>query len=262
MLIDTHCHLADPAFAEDVDAVLERAAAAGVDQFVVPAVDLPTSEKVLRLAERYPQVYAAVGVHPESLADLPAGWLDEVRAYARHDKVVAIGEIGLDYYWDVAPRPVQQEVFAAQMALAAEMDLPVIVHNRDATADTVARVESAPAELRGVMHCFMDTLETANRCIARGFYISFGGPVTFRNARAVQETAAGVDDRWLLVETDAPYLSPHPFRGKRNEPARVRLVAERLAELRGTSLDDVARATTENAHRLFPRLRAGVDARG
>jgi len=255
VLIDTHCHLADDQFNADVELVVERARAAGVQRFVVPAVDVATAERTLRLAERFEEVYAAVGIHPESLHDLPEQAFDEIRAMAAHPKVVAIGEIGLDYYWDVAPRPIQQEVFARQMQLAAELSLPILVHNRDATEDTVRMVQTAPTGLVGSMHCFTGSIDIARQCINKGFFISFGGPVTFKNARDVQDTASQVPDDWLIVETDSPYLSPQPLRGQRNEPARVRLVAEKLALLRGRNVEEIETLTTENALRLFPKLR-------
>lgn len=254
MLIDTHCHLADDQFNADIEAVVERARGAGIQRFIVPAVDVRSAESVLRLAERFDDVYAAVGIHPESLAEVSDKAFDDIQAMAAHPKVVAIGEIGLDYYWDVAPREVQQEVFARQMKLASGLSLPILVHNRDATDDTVRMIESAPADVVGIMHCFTGSMETARKCIDRGFLISFGGPVTFKNARDVQDTASQVPDDWLLVETDSPYLSPHPMRGQRNEPVRVRLVAEKLASLRGQSVEEIEALTTRNALRLFPQL--------
>lgn len=256
MLFDTHCHLNDEQFKDDVEAVLERAHAEGVTRIVVPGVDVASSERAIRLAERFEGVYAAVGIHPESLDNLPGGVLDEIESLTTHEKVVAIGEIGLDYYWDVAPREFQQEVFAAQIELAKKRALPIIIHNRDATEDTVRLVEAAPDEVKGVMHCFTGSVETAKRCIEKGFFISFGGPVTFKNAVNVQKTAAQIPHEWLLVETDSPYLSPHPLRGKRNEPARVKLVAEKLAELREQEFSTLVAETTENALKLFHKIGA------
>lgn len=255
MLIDTHCHLFDEQFSDDVEAVIENAREFGVTGFVVPAVDLRTSEEAIRLAERFEGVYAAVGIHPESLKDLPDSVFDEVESLAKHDKVVAIGEIGLDYYWDVAPRPFQQEVFSRQIELASRVNLPIIIHNRDATEDTVQLVLCAPDGVNGVMHCFTGSVETAKQCMQKGFYISFGGPVTFKNAVNVARTAAEIPDEWLLVETDSPYLSPHPYRGKRNEPSRVKVVAEKLAELRGQTVETIMDITSQNARRLFQRAK-------
>lgn len=256
VLFDTHCHLNDEQFENDIDEVMERATEEGITRIVIPGVDVRSSERAIRLAERFDGAYAAVGIHPESLKDLPDGVFDEIEALAKHPKVVAIGEIGLDYYWDVAPREYQQEVFKRQIDLAHGVGLPIIIHNRDATEDTVRLVESAPEGLTGVMHCFTGSAETALRCIRKGFYISFGGPVTFKNAVNVQKTATQIPDEWLLVETDSPYLSPHPMRGKRNEPARVRLVAEKLALLKEKGMTEVAQLTMNNALRLFAKVEA------
>ncbi|GMA50552.1 putative metal-dependent hydrolase YabD [Alicyclobacillus contaminans] len=256
-LFDTHCHLFDDKFSEDLASVVERARAAGVRRMVVPGVDVDTSRRAIELADRYPEVYAAVGIHPESLADWDAAVLAEIEALTAHPKVVAIGEIGLDYYWDVAPRLVQQEVFVRQLELARNVGLPVIIHNRDATEDTVRLIETRANGVTGVMHCFTGSIETARRCIRRGFFISYGGPVTFKNAENVRKAAREIPDEWLVVETDAPYLSPHPYRGQRNEPARVAQVVEVLAETRGQTLEELARLTYDNAHRLFPRVEAG-----
>jgi TatD DNase family protein len=261
MLFDTHCHLNAEQFEDDLEAVVERARAAGVEYIVVPGVDAASSERAIAIAERYEGVYAAVGIHPEVLDKVTDADFDAVAALVDHPKVVAIGEIGLDYYWDVAPRPVQQEALRRQIELAAKAQLPVIIHNRDATADTVRVLEeSCRGQVVGVMHCFTGSYETAQRCMRLGFYISYGGPVTFKNAHNVREVAARIPDDRLVIETDAPYLTPHPHRGKRNEPAYVRLVAERLAELRGQTMEELASQTRENALRLFARM-AGT-ARG
>ncbi|MCL6633181.1 MAG: TatD family hydrolase [Alicyclobacillus herbarius] len=260
MLFDSHCHLFDERFRDDLPAVVERARQAGVEGFVVPAVDLATAEEAIRLTHQFPDVYAAVGLHPESLnthtvADIPA-----VRALAEDAKVVAIGEIGLDYYWNTAPPDVQQAVLRAQLRLAKELGLPVIIHNRDATEDTVRLLEEeAGPALCGVMHCFSADWEAAERCLAIGFYISFGGPVTFKRNEELRQVAARVPADRLLIETDSPYLSPHPLRGKRNEPERVRLVAETLAQVRGETVAQVAAQTTANARRLFALPATGTD---
>lgn len=252
-LFDSHCHLFDEQFAEDVETVIEQARGNGVTRFVVPAVDVPSALKAIDLSRRFEGVYAAAGLHPESLKNHSDSVFDEISDIAQSEQVVAIGEIGLDYYWDVAPRDEQQRVFRKQLQMAKDLHLPVIIHNRDATEDTVRILEEEAADgrLQGVMHCFTGSVETAKRCMAFGFYISFGGPVTFKNAHKVQETAAAIPSHSLLIETDSPYLSPHPLRGKRNEPARVRLVAEKLAELQNLSVEDVAEITTANACKLF-----------
>jgi TatD DNase family protein len=256
MLFDTHCHLFDERFTDDVEEVIERALAAGVRYMVVPGVDAATSRQAIALAERYPEVYAAVGIHPESLKDLPESEFDEIEELAKHPKVVAIGEIGLDYYWDVAPREVQQDVFRRQIDLARRTGLPIVIHNRDATEDTVRIIEQDSAGVVGVMHCFTGSWETAQRCLKKGFYISYGGPVTFKNAENVRKAATQIPDDFLLVETDSPYLTPHPYRGQRNEPARVALVAEKLAEIRGQTYEQVAEMTLQNGLRLFHKIGA------
>lgn len=259
MLFDSHCHLFDEQFEQDVEDVVQRAREAGVHYMVVPAVDVKTSEAAIRLAEKYEGIYAAVGIHPESLNDLRDSDFAAVESLAKHPKVVAIGEIGLDYYWNVAPREVQMNVFRRHIEIARRTDLPIIIHNRDATQDTVDIIEQDCSGVIGVMHCFTGSWETAQRCIRKGFYISFGGPATFKNAEGVRKAAKEIPDDSLLIETDSPYLSPHPFRGKRNEPARVALVAEKLAEVREQTYDSLAKQTTQNGLRLFSKIgTAGV----
>jgi TatD DNase family protein len=255
MLFDTHCHLNDAQFEEDVEDVIRRAIAVGVMNIVIPGVDVASSKKAIALAETHEGIYAAVGVHPESLLDLPGDTLETIRALTKHPKVVAIGEIGLDYHWDVAPREYQQEVFRQQIQMARDVGLPILIHNRDATEDTVRIIEHDCGGVIGVMHCFTGSFETAKRCIAQGFYISFGGPVTFKNAENVRDVAKQIPNDALLVETDAPYLAPHPNRGTRNEPAHVSLVAQKLAEVRGQSIEVLAHMTRQNALRLFPNIR-------
>ena len=274
MLVDTHCHLDFESFAEDVEAVVARAAEAGVTRIIVPGLDLDNAPAVLALAERFPGVYAAVGVHPNSAAGWRDEWIDALRELAQHDKVVAIGEIGLDYYWDKTPPPTQHQALTAQLELAVELGLPVIIHNRDASEDVLrlltavaqgSRDEGAREErssltpgtwnlepaLRGVLHSFAADWATAEAALGLGFYLGFTGPLTYKKADELRAIAARVPLDRVLIETDAPFLAPHPFRGKRNEPAHVRLVAERLAEVRGVSLADVAAATTANAQALF-----------
>lgn len=253
-LFDTHCHLVDEAFQSDLEEVLARAMAAGVQSMVIPGVDAASSELAVRLAERHPSLFAAVGIHPESALSAGEQEFATVARLALHPKVVAIGEIGLDYHWDTAPRQVQHDVFARQIQLATEMHLPVIVHNRESTADVlnILRRENV-GRVGGVMHCFTGSLETAEECIQMGLFLSFGGPVTFKNARNVHAVAAHVPSEWLLVETDSPYLTPHPHRGTRNEPAMVRLVAEQLAQLRGVEVEALAEQTYANALRLFQK---------
>lgn len=251
-LIDSHAHLDDAQYDGDRAAMLDRARAAGVVQMVDVGYDLPSSRRAIALAAGYDFIYAVVGVHPHEVADLPVDYLDTVRELSRQAKVVAIGEIGLDYYRDLSPREVQRRVFREQLALAKELNLPVVIHDRDAHGDVldILRKDGAgPAG--GVLHCFAGSLEMAAACLEMGFYISFAGPVTYPNARRPKEVAAAVPLERLLVETDSPYLTPQAHRGKRNEPAYVRYVAEQIAALRGIAPEELARATTANARRIF-----------
>ncbi|RYM04901.1 TatD family deoxyribonuclease [Sporolactobacillus sp. THM7-7] len=252
MLFDTHTHINDEAFDEDFEDVLRRAEEAGVGRMVVVGVDRPSIEKVFPIIERYDHIYGAIGWNPEDAVDMSDGDFEWIRGHLDHPKIVALGEIGLDYHWDKSPKPVQQEVFRRQIRAAKAAGLPIVIHNREATAD-VARIlrEERAETVGGVMHCYSDNWEWAEAFIDLNFYISFGGPITFKNGRLQQETAAKVPADRLLIETDCPYLSPHPFRGKRNEPARVRLVAKKLAEIKDMTLDELARITTENAGRCF-----------
>lgn len=269
-LIDTHCHLDHVATGDELAAVVERAAATGVTDIVVPALDLDTAPTVLALAERFPGVWAAVGVHPNSAAGWQDTWLDRLRALAAHPKVVAIGEIGLDYYWDKTPPATQHHALARQLDLAAELGLPVIIHNREASADVVRLLAAAgerggrgaedsaqaspPAPRHappGVLHSFSADWATAEAALALGFYLGFTGPLTYKKADELRAIAARTPLDRIVVETDAPYLTPQPHRGRRNEPAYVRLVAERLAEVRGLPYEEAAAATTANARRLF-----------
>jgi TatD DNase family protein len=257
-VIDTHCHLNFDVFDGDREAVVVRAQAAGVDRIIAPAVDLPTSVAVTTLAQTHPRVYAAVGVHPNSTANWSAEHLAAIEDYSRSPRVVAIGEIGLDYHWDYSPPDVQKVAFQAQLDLAKRLQLPVIIHNRESSEDVMTMLEAwardLPATLKdrpGVMHSFSGDMGIAERALAAGFYLGFTGPITYKNAEATRRIAATVPLQRLLVETDAPYLTPIPHRGKRNEPAYIPLVVERLAAVKNISADEMARITTENAERLF-----------
>jgi TatD DNase family protein len=257
MLVDTHCHLDWGSFDDDRDAVIERALAVGVTRIIVPAIDLENGETVLRLAEQYDAVYAAVGVHPNSTADWQDGWLAQIRAWAAHEKVVAIGEIGLDYYWDKSPLAVQQHAFTQQLALAVELGLPVIVHNREASADVLRLLAASPLAGRaepGVLHSFAGDEATAVAALNMGYYLGFTGPITYKKADDLRQIARRVPADRLLVETDAPFLPPTPHRGKRNEPAYVAYVAERLAAERGVDTAVLYAQTSANAYRLFARM--------
>ncbi|KAA9012018.1 TatD family hydrolase [Niallia endozanthoxylica] len=252
MLFDTHVHLNAEQFEEDLTEVIDRALKAGVERMLVVGFDRPTIQKAMELVEAYDFLYASVGWHPVDAIDMTDEdllWIEELSA---HPKVVALGEMGLDYYWDKSPKEVQKEVFRKQIQLAKKVKLPIIIHNREATADiiTVLKEEGAE-EIGGIMHCFSGSAETAMECIKLNFLISLGGPVTFKNAKKPKEVAKEVPLDKLLIETDCPYLAPHPYRGKRNEPAYVRLVAEQIAELKEISIEEVERITTENAKKLF-----------
>lgn len=252
MLFDTHVHLNANHFEEDLDEVIERAKLADVSQMVVVGFNRETINKAIELVEQYDFLYASVGWHPVDaihMKEADFDWLEEV---AKHPKVVALGEMGLDYYWDTSSPDVQQEVFRKQIQLAKKLRLPIIIHNREATEDVVQILKEEKAEeVGGIMHCFSGSAEVAKECIQLNFYISLGGPVTFKNAKKPKRVAKEIPLDRLLIETDCPYLAPHPHRGKRNEPAYVQLVAKQIAELKGISYEEVAEATTANAKKLF-----------
>lgn len=252
MLFDTHAHLNAVQYEEDLLEVIDRAKAEGVSNIVVVGFDKPTIKRAMELTEQYDFIYAAVGWHPVDAIDMTEEDLVQIEKLAHHPKVVAIGEMGLDYYWDKSPKEIQKEVFRKQIQLAKKVNLPIIIHNREATADIVEilREENAQ-EVGGIMHCFSGSYEVAMQCIEMNFYISFGGPVTFKNAKKPKEVAAQVPLDRLLIETDCPYLTPHPFRGKRNEPSYVKYVAEKIAELRGMTFDEIASITSKNAKKIF-----------
>ena len=251
MLIDSHAHIDDDRFDADREAVLSRARAAGVDLIVNIGADMASSARSVALAERYPQVYATVGMHPHDAKDMREQDYQQLVRWAAQPKVVAIGEIGLDYHYDLSPRPVQQEVFLRQLDIARQTGKPFVVHEREAHADTFEIIRSAAKGLEGVFHCFSGSVETARQYLKLGFYVSIAGPVTFPKSAKTKEVARYVPLDRLLVETDSPYLTPQAFRGRRNEPAYVRLVAEEIAVLRELPLQELARATSENACRLF-----------
>lgn len=252
MLFDTHVHVNAEQFNGDLEDVIERAKEAGVDNMVVVGFDRPTIIRAMELIETYDFMYAAVGWHPVDAIDMTEDDLQWIEELSNHPKVVAIGEMGLDYHWDKSPKDVQMEVFRKQIRLAKKVGLPIIIHNREATADIVNILkEEEASRVGGIMHCFSGSAETALECINMNFYISLGGPVTFKNAKKPKEVAAAVPLERLLIETDCPYLAPHPYRGKRNEPSYVKLVAEQIAEIKQLTIEEVSQATTENAKKLF-----------
>jgi TatD DNase family protein len=257
MLIDTHCHLDFERFDADRDAVVERMLESGVGRVIVPALDPENWQVVVGLADKYESVYAAVGVHPNSSANWDDAWLEVLRSLASHDKVVAIGEIGLDYYWDKSPKAVQQRAFRLQLDLAHQLALPVIIHNRETDTDMLQMLRDAPqvgSENPGVLHSFSSSWSVAEQVLDLGYYLGFTGPVTYKKADDLRDVVRKMPANRLLIETDAPFLAPQKYRGKRNEPAYVALVAERIAQERGVSLAELARITTANAQRLFGQL--------
>lgn len=252
MLFDTHVHLNADQYKEDLEEVINRALKEGISRMVVVGFDRPTIEKAMELVEKYDFIYASVGWHPVDAIDMKDEDLLWIEELASHPKVVAIGEMGLDYHWDKSPKDVQKEVFRRQIQLAKKVKLPIVIHNRDATADIVEILKEEEArEVGGIMHCFSGSPETAKECVEMNFYISLGGPVTFKNAKKPKEVAEAIPLEKLLIETDCPYLAPHPYRGKRNEPSYVKLVAEQIAEIKGISFKEVAEATTANAKKIF-----------
>ncbi len=251
MIIDTHCHLDQPQFDDDRAAVLDRAAAAGVTTIIDPATDLASCHKILALSEAYPEVYAAVGVHPNDCAGFDDETLAELAALAARPKVVAIGEIGLDYYWDPGSADLQQRFLDAQLDLASELNLPVAVHDREAHTPIIETLRRHRGKARGVLHAFSGDEAMAREAFDLGFLISLGGPITFLNARRAPALVAALPLDTLVIETDSPYLAPHPLRGRRNEPANVVRVAERIAELKGLTVQQVAVQTAAAARALF-----------
>ena len=251
MLFDTHAHYDSHKFDADRDAVLSALPAQGVGLVVNPGCDLESSRRAVELAGRYPFLYAAVGVHPEDCAGWQDGDVEALRALAGQPKVVAVGEIGLDYYWkENPPRDLQQRVFRAQLALAAELGLPVIVHDREAHGDSLAIVKEFP-QVRGVFHCFSGSVELAQELVRLGWMISFTGVLTYKNARKAVEAAQAVPLDRLMIETDSPYMAPVPHRGERCHSGLVVHTCERLAEIRGITPEECARITMENGRRFY-----------
>ena len=252
MFIDTHVHLNAEQYNDDLQEVINRALAANVKKMVVVGFDRLTINRAMELIEEYDFLYAAIGWHPVDAIDCTESDLQWIEELAKHPKVVAIGETGLDYYWDKSPKETQQKLLRKQIQLAKRVKLPIVIHNREATADCVRILQEEHAEdVGGVMHRFSGSVETAEICIKMNFMISLGGPVTFKNAKKPKEVAEKIPLQYLMIETDAPYLAPHPNRGKRNEPSFVPLVAEEIARLKGLTVEEVAQKTTENAHRFF-----------
>ena len=253
MLIDSHAHLDDLRYDTDRDNVLQRAQTAGIEAIVTIGCDLATSQTAVALAHAHPNIFATIGVHPHEAKEIGEGWYESFRSLAQHPKVVAYGEIGLDYHYDHSPREIQRQRFREQIHLARELALPLVIHTREAQEDTVMILrEEGAVDVGGVFHCFSGDMWLAKDALDLGFYLSFSGVLTFKNATMLRDIAKTVPLDRLMVETDCPYLAPVPYRGKRNEPAYVQYVAETLAEIRGNgSVESIARATVENTKRVF-----------
>ncbi|MEJ5227828.1 TatD family hydrolase [Thermodesulfovibrio sp.] len=247
-MIDSHCHL--EMFGEEVSEVIKRAEKAGVTKIISVASDPESLDKILQIAEKNPIVYATAGIHPHEAVSWNEELRDKIFEFSRHPKVVAIGEIGLDYHYNHSPKETQQKAFKEQLEVANELGLPVVIHSREAFEDTFEILKSSGIK-RGVMHCFSGDVSQAQKAIELGMFISISGVVTFKNSKKIKEVARFVPDEYLLVETDAPYLAPEPFRGRKNEPALLKYTVQALAELREVSFEDIQRITTINTMRLF-----------
>lgn len=252
-LIDTHAHLDDEKFAHDRAAVIERARESGIVKIITMGDSLDSSARSVALAEKFEMVYAAVGIHPEEAQPMTAATDEQIAAWAAQEKVVAIGEIGLDYYWekDEERRALQRAIFVRQLDLARQLKLPVCIHDREAHGDMMKILKTEGRGLRGVLHCYSGSWEMATELLKGDWYFGVDGPLTYKNAAKLPEIVQRLPAERILIETDSPYLSPMPFRGKRNEPAHVLYIAKKAAELRGESLEAFARATRENTRELY-----------
>ena len=250
MLFDTHAHLNDPAFDPDREELMAGLAAKGIGYVMNAGCSLESSKDIIQMAEKYPWLYASVGSHPDSADEVNEEVIEQYRKLACHEKVKAIGEIGLDYYYEDIPREIQKNAFRMQMALANELDIPVIIHEREAHDDGMRIVKEFP-KVKGVFHCYSGSAEMARQLVNMGWYIGFTGVLTFKNARKAVETAASIPLDRIVLETDCPFMAPEPFRGKRNDPSYLFRIAEKLAQIRGISVEEVHAATLENGKRLY-----------
>ncbi len=250
MLFDTHAHLNDPAFDADRDELICGLGEKGIDFVMNVGCCLESSRDCIALAEKYPFIYASVGSHPDSAGEVCEELMQTYLDMSKHPKVKAIGEIGLDYYYEGFDRQIQIKAFEMQLELARQVDLPVIVHERDAHGDGMDVVRKFP-EVTGVFHCYSGAAEMARQLVNKGWYIGFTGVLTFKNARKAVETAAAIPLERIVLETDCPFMSPEPYRGKRNDPGRLIYMAQKLAEIRGLSVEEIIKITTENAKRLY-----------
>jgi TatD DNase family protein len=252
LYFDSHAHLDDRKFNDDRDKLIQKAKTEGIGLIVNPGDDISSSKKAISLADKYDFIYAAVGVHPHNAKEVREDTYRQLEQLANHPKVVAIGEIGLDYHYNHSPQDIQKQVFQGQIQLAGSLKLPIIVHDREAHGDTFEILQSYfSKDSGGVLHSYSGSVEMAYRIIDLGMYLSISGPVTFKNAKKTVEVVREIPLEHLLIETDSPYLTPVPFRGKKNHPAMVKYVAEKIAEIKGISVEEVAEKTTENAKRLF-----------
>lgn len=252
MIFDTHAHYDDDAFDEDRDVLLSGMGEQNVEYIVNVGASMASSERSFKLAEKYPFVYAAVGVHPDEVGELDEEKFEKLRKWTSHEKVKAVGEIGLDYYWDKEKHDLQKHWFMRQMELASEVKLPMIVHSREAAKDTLDMVIAAkPLNLSGIIHCYSYSVEQAREYLNMGYYIGIGGVVTFKNAKKLKEVAEYTPLSQIVLETDCPYLAPTPFRGKRNDSSKIAYVAEELAAIKQVPVEEVIRITNENGRRLY-----------
>ena len=250
MIIDTHAHYDDEAFDTDREALLMSMYDGGIEKIVNVCASVGGFQDTVKLMEKYPFVYGAVGIHPDDADKMTQETLDEIRRLSHMDKMVAIGEIGLDYYWDASTKAKQEQMFRAQLELALELDLPVIVHDREAHGDSLRIVCDYP-QLRGVFHCYSGSVEMARELLRRGWYLGFDGPITYKNAAKAPEVIAACPLERILLETDSPYLAPVPNRGKRNDSRNLPFIAARVAEIKGMTIDQVAEVTLQNGKKLF-----------
>lgn len=252
MLIDSHAHLDDRRFDKDREKIISNLKNNGVEIVINPGSNFLSSVKAVDLSSKFDNIYAAVGIHPHRAKDMDGDTINLLSELTKKGKVVAIGEIGLDYYYDNSPRDIQKQRFREQIKLAKKLNLPIIVHDRDAHMDTYNIIyEEQNGSLRGVMHSYSSSVEMAKKYINMGFYISFSGPITFKNAKQPKQVAKEIPLEYIMIETDCPYLTPEPHRGKRNEPVNVRYVAGTIAELKGISFEEVAQKTSKNVKNLF-----------
>ncbi len=251
MFIDSHAHLEMGDFDHDLDQVIDRALHARVERILTVGTNLKDCYRAVEIAGRYPAVYASIGIHPHEVKDVKPSCYKELKTLAQREKVIAYGEIGLDFFRNISPADLQIQHFGEQLDLAHELNLPIIVHDRDAHRETLDMLKGWPGERRGVIHCFSGDYALARQCLDLGFFISFTGAVTFKKSDVTRDVVRKIPIERLLIETDAPYITPEPHRGKRNEPAYVVFTARKIAEVKGIPTEEVARITTENARRLF-----------